>query len=146
MLFLPMIFLLFLLILYNLKPNPTHSLQRPSCHQCRCFLNCYVLLLGALQCILAGFTHQNALFSLLKHYTSKEEQRKDKDMPLQIASIFLFDNFNNVYITVLENQFNMAFSCVFFSQLHVSETYTLISSLFSLFSPSSSLNETKLLI
>ena len=54
-------------------------------------------------------------------------------MLLQIASIILFDKFNNVYITVLENQFNMAFSHVYFPQLHVSETYTLISFPFSLF-------------
>ena len=47
---------------------------------------------------------QNALFGLLKHKTLKEKERKDKDTVLQIASIFSFDNFNNVNTTVLENQ------------------------------------------
>ena len=88
MLFLSMTFLLFFLILYNLKPNPTHSSTDTS-HTVTS-----VLLFGALQCIVW----------LAKTLNIKEEERKDKDMPLKIVSIFSFDNFNNVYITVLENQ------------------------------------------
>ena len=46
---------------------------------------------------------------------AKEEERKDKDVVLQISSIFSFDNYNNAYITIFENQFNVSFPHVFFS-------------------------------